>query len=56
MLRLGLDLEKEQLPQVIVSAGSWFDFEDFEIANQDELLSQYPNYKFIIERLSAVNK
>lgn len=72
-LRLGLDLDKGQLPQQVVPAGSWFaaensnkssfslvgctvapgfDFNDFEMADPDSLLADYPQHNEFINRLS----
>lgn len=71
--KLGLDLEKGEQPQVVVSANSWFasevkqggrwclvgctvspgfDFEDFELAERDKLISEYPDHSTIITRLT----
>ena len=70
---LGNDLEKDELPQIVVKAGNWFaaklkneegyslvscivtpgfEFSDFELAKKDNLLSQFPEYDKVINKLS----
>ncbi|MGL1888276.1 MAG: cupin domain-containing protein [Reichenbachiella sp.] len=72
LMQLGLDLEKGQLPQLIVPAHAWFaseniqkdsftlvgctvapgfDFRDFELASQEELIRLVPSQEELIERL-----
>lgn len=72
-IKLGLDLEKGQVPQAVVPAHSWFaskmqeggeyglvgctvapgfDFEDFEMADRHELITEYPQHKPLITSLT----
>ncbi|SMD34204.1 hypothetical protein SAMN04488029_1897 [Reichenbachiella faecimaris] len=74
-ITLGLDLDKGEVPQAVVSANSWFatevkdggdyglvgctvapgfDFEDFEMANRDLLVEQFPLHKDLIIALTRV--
>lgn len=70
---VGMDVEKNQFPQLVVPAGCWFassvknsndysfvgctvapgfDFNDFELANRDDLIEQYPKHASIINKLT----
>lgn len=72
-MKVGLDIENGEKPQVIVPKNSifgssviekgtyslvgcmvspGFDFEDFELFTQDELLTDYPKHEKIIKRLA----
>lgn len=72
-MKVGLDIENGEMPQVIVPKNSifgssviekdtfslvgcmvspGFDFEDFELFTQDELLTNYPQHEEIIKRLA----
>ncbi|MBV7504456.1 cupin domain-containing protein [Bacillus sp. sid0103] len=72
-LKLGLDLDKGEVPQIIVKTNSifgssvmekdtWslvgcmvspgFEFRDFELFTQDELLGKYPQHQEIIMKLA----
>ena len=72
-MKVGLDIENGERPQVIVPKNSifgssvvekdtyslvgcmvspGFDFEDFELFTQDELLTDYPDHEEIIKRLA----
>ena len=71
--RLGLNLEKGDLPQITIPAYSWFgsevedsdsfslvsctvapgfDFMDFEMADREKLIKEYPKHQTVIERLT----
>lgn len=71
--KLGLDIDKGELPQITIAAGSWFgskveeaggytlcgctvapgfDFADFELADRNILVKQYPQYAGIITMLT----
>jgi predicted cupin superfamily sugar epimerase len=72
-MKLGLDLDKGEVPQALVPKNSifgssvmdkdtfslvgcmvspGFEFQDFELFTQDDLLSKYPKYKDIIMKLA----
>ncbi|MEC2158242.1 cupin domain-containing protein [Virgibacillus halodenitrificans] len=72
-VKLGLNLENGEIPQVVVPKGTifgssvkekhtyslvgcmvspGFDFQDFELFTQDQLLSNYPHHKEIIKKLA----
>ncbi|MEH7306831.1 cupin domain-containing protein [Neobacillus drentensis] len=72
-LKLGLDLDKGEVPQIIVKKNSifgssvtekdtcslvgcmvspGFEFQDFELFTQDELLGKYPQHQEIIMKLA----
>lgn len=75
ILKVGLNLEKGELPQVLVPKGTifgstvdepgsysfvscavapGFDFEDFYLHTEEELLTQYPEHASIINRLTKI--
>ncbi len=68
---IGMDIDKGELPQLVVPAGSWFasavkdevgysfvgctvspgfDFKDFEMADRENLIRQFPEYEGVITR------
>jgi predicted cupin superfamily sugar epimerase len=70
--RLGSNLERDERPQLVIRAGTWFgteldpaashcligctvapgfEFEDFELAHEDELEAAYPEAREHIARL-----
>ena len=71
-VKLGLDVERGEQPQVLVPKGSvfgaemdgtgyslvgcmvapGFEFGDFELPEREELLSAYPQHKFLIKKLT----
>lgn len=72
-VKLGLNLENGEIPQVVVPKGTifgssvmekhtyslvgcmvspGFDFQDFELFTQEQLLSNYPQHKGIIKKLA----
>lgn len=76
-MKLGLDIENGEVPQVLVPKHSifgssvmekdtfslvgcmvspGFDFEDFELFTQDELLQQYPEHIEIIQKMAYKEK
>jgi uncharacterized protein len=76
-MKLGLNLEEGQVPQVLVPKNSifgssvmeketyslvgcmvspGFDFEDFELFSQEELLREYPHHEDIIRKLAYQSK
>lgn len=76
-MKLGLNLEEGQVPQVLVPKNSifgssvmeeetyslvgcmvspGFDFEDFELFSQEELLREYPHHEDIIKKLAYQSK
>ncbi|MFD2445289.1 cupin domain-containing protein [Bacillus sp. CGMCC 1.16607] len=76
-MKLGLDLENGEVPQVLVPKNSifgssvmeegtfslvgcmvspGFDFEDFELFNQDDLLKIYPEHEEIIRKMAYKTK
>jgi uncharacterized protein len=76
-MKLGLNLEEGELPQVLVRKNTvfgssvlvedtfslvgcmvspGFDFEDFELFNQEELLEEYPRHEEIIRKMAYQSK
>ncbi len=70
---VGINLDQEELPQLVVPAGCWFassvknkdsyslvgctvapgfDFNDFELAQRNTLIEEYPEYKEIITQFT----
>lgn len=71
--KLGLNLESDEQPQLVIATNSWFasevkhsgnwclvgctvspgfDFEDFELAERESLVQEYPNHDELITRLT----
>jgi len=75
LIKVGRGFERGEVPQVIVTTGSWFasevvdegsysligctvapgfDFEDFELADRNTLLSDFPQHSEVIIRLTRI--